>query len=61
MKGDKILLLNKNFITVKELSKATKKQPYQIRYAIKTGKLETSRVGWEIFIKTTSVPDEWWS
>lgn len=47
------------YITIKQAAIKYNKKEYQIRYAIKTGKIKVIKPNWEIFILEDSIPSSW--
>lgn len=50
---------NSKYLTIKQAAKLYNKEEYQIRYAIKTGKIKAIKPNWELFILADSIPEEW--
>lgn len=51
--------MDRKWLTIRQVAEMYGKKEYQIRYAIKTGRLKAVKPNWEIFIDADSIPEEW--
>ncbi|MCK9471805.1 MAG: hypothetical protein M0Q88_08645 [Bacilli bacterium] len=52
-------MVKDKYLTIGQVSEQYNKKPHQVRYAIKTKKLQIVKPNWEIFILKDSIPKEW--